>query len=79
MGRYHVADLRQASLYPAIVLTVVMGFVLFLFSFIIPKFAILLASTNAELPLVTKIIFGASDFAKKKLVDVGGGSVPPDP
>lgn len=60
-----VADLRQASLYPAIVLTVVSGFVLFLFSFIIPKFAILLASTNAELPLVTKIIFGASDFAKK--------------
>src|SRR6185503_5135 len=60
-----VADLRQASLYPAIVLTVVLSFVLFLFSFIIPKFAILLASANAELPLVTKIIFGASDFAKQ--------------
>ncbi|HVR35841.1 MAG TPA: type II secretion system F family protein [Methylomirabilota bacterium] len=59
-----VSDIRQASLYPAIVLTVVSGFVLFLFSFIIPQFAELLTSVNVELPLMTQIIFGISGFAK---------------
>src|ERR1043166_7156364 len=42
-----IADLRQASLYPLIVLTVACVFVLFLLSYIIPKFAALLASTHA--------------------------------
>src|SRR5213075_622239 len=37
-----IADVRQASLYPAIVSVVIFAFVLFLFSFIIPKFAGLL-------------------------------------
>src|SRR6266516_5452299 len=60
-----IADLRQASLYPAIVLTVVCSFVLFLFSFSIPKFAMLLAQTHAPLPMITQIMFGLSDFAKK--------------
>ncbi len=60
-----IADLRQASLYPAIVLTVVCAFVLFLFSYIIPKFALLLTQTHAPMPMITQIIFGLSDFAKK--------------
>jgi type IV pilus assembly protein PilC len=59
-----IAEIRQASLYPMIVMTVVAGFVLFLFSYIIPQFAELLKATNAPLPLVTQIIFGVSDFAK---------------
>jgi type IV pilus assembly protein PilC len=59
-----IADVRQASLYPAIVLTVVSGFVVFLFSFIIPKFALLMTSVNVELPLLTRIIFGVSGFVK---------------
>ena len=59
-----IAEVRQASLYPLIVMTVVGGFVLFLFSYIIPQFAALLKSTNAPLPLITQIIFGVSDFAK---------------
>jgi type IV pilus assembly protein PilC len=59
-----LADIRQASLYPAIVFTVVSGFVLFLFSFTIPKFAELLTSVKVKLPLMTQIIFGVSDFAK---------------
>src|SRR6266516_1592095 len=60
-----IADFRQASLYPAIVMSVVAAFVLFLFSYIIPKFGLLLASTKVPLPLVTQIIFGLSDFAKR--------------
>ena len=57
-------DVRQASIYPMIVLTVVCAFVLLLFSFVIPKFVTLLAAANVALPLLTQIVFGASDFAK---------------
>ena len=60
-----IADIRQASLYPAIVFSVVCAFVLFLFTYIIPKFVILLESTHVPLPMVTQVIFGVSDFAKK--------------
>src|ERR1043166_137576 len=60
-----IADIRQASLYPAIVFSVVSGFVLFLFTYIIPKFVMLLESTHVPLPMMTQIIFGVSDFAKK--------------
>jgi len=60
-----IADVRQASLYPLIVLTVVSGFVLFLFTNIIPKFSELLASVKVPLPLITVIIFGVSDLIQK--------------
>jgi len=59
------AEVRQASLYPAIILSVVSAFVIGLFVFIIPRFEALLKSTNAELPLVTQIVFGISDFLKE--------------
>src|SRR5262249_48538574 len=59
-----IADVRQASLYPAIVSVVIFAFVLFLFSFIIPKFAMLLSGLKIPLPLITQIIFGAGDFFK---------------
>ncbi|HXI51245.1 MAG TPA: type II secretion system F family protein [Candidatus Saccharimonadales bacterium] len=59
-----IADVRQASLYPAIVSVVIFAFVLFLFSFIIPKFAGLLTGLHIPLPMLTQIIFGAGDFFK---------------
>ena len=59
-----IADTRQASIYPAVVVTVVGAFVLLLFSFVVPKFASLLTSAKVPLPLITQIVFGVSDFAK---------------
>jgi type IV pilus assembly protein PilC len=59
-----IADVRQASLYPAIVSVVILAFVLFLFSFIIPKFAALLTGLHIPLPLLTQVIFGVGDFLK---------------
>src|ERR1041384_1641204 len=59
-----IAEVRQASLYPAIVLGVVCGFVLFLFTYIIPKFVALLEVTHVPLPMITVIVFGASDILK---------------
>ncbi len=60
-----VADIRQATLYPSIVLSVICGFVLFLFSFVIPQFAKLLDKLNVKKPLLTEIILSAADFAKR--------------
>ena len=45
-----LADVRQATLYPAIVTTVIAGFTIFLFSFIIPKFADLLTRLKVQQP-----------------------------
>ena len=55
-----MADVRQATLYPSIVITVVAAFVLFLFSTIIPKFAALLDKLNVQQPLLTRIVLTAS-------------------
>jgi type IV pilus assembly protein PilC len=59
-----LADVRQATLYPAIVCTVITAFVIFLFTFIIPKFADLLTKLKVKQPLLTQIVFGVGDFAQ---------------
>lgn len=59
-----VSDIRQATIYPAIVLFVVCLFVLVLFTFVVPRFVSLLSVAKVELPLITRIVFAASDFAK---------------
>ena len=60
-----MADIAQASLYPGIVLLVVLIFMLFLFSFIIPQFAKLLTSLRIELPFITKFFFSVGAFAQQ--------------
>jgi type IV pilus assembly protein PilC len=57
-------QVRQASLYPAIVITVVMGFTVFLFTFIIPKFAALLDSLGVQQPFLTRAVFSAGYVMK---------------
>lgn len=57
-----MAQVRQASLYPAVVSVVILCFSVFLFTFIVPVFAKLLGSLGIELPLITKIVFGLGDF-----------------
>lgn len=58
------ADIRQATIYPIIILVVMGAFILLLFTLVIPKFIILLETLKLELPLVTKLVFQSSDFAK---------------
>jgi type IV pilus assembly protein PilC len=59
-----VSDIRQATIYPAIVLGVVCLFVLVLFTFVVPRFVSLLSVAKVELPLITRLVFAASDLAK---------------
>jgi type IV pilus assembly protein PilC len=58
------SDVKQATIYPAIVMITTAIFVLVLFTFVVPKFVGLLKVAKVALPLPTKIVFGASDFAK---------------
>ena len=60
-----LADVRQATIYPAIVVTVIAAFVIFLFTFIIPKFSDLLTKLHVPQPLLTQIVFGVGDLAQK--------------
>lgn len=60
-----MADVRQATIYPAIVFLVVCAFVMILFTFVVPRFVKLLAVANVALPLPTQIVFGVSGFAKQ--------------
>lgn len=60
-----VTDVKQATLYPGIVITVVSLFVVFLFAFVVPTFANLLTKLNTPLPLVTQLVFGLGDTAKR--------------
>lgn len=57
-----VNQVRQATLYPAIVSFVILCFAIFLFTFIVPTFAKLLGSLNVPLPMITQIVFGLGGF-----------------
>jgi type IV pilus assembly protein PilC len=60
-----LADVKQATIYPAIVSIVIACFTIFLFSFIIPKFSALLRSVKVEEPLLTSIVFGIGEFTQQ--------------
>src|SRR5262249_23198654 len=49
---------------PSIVITVIFAFTIFLFTFIIPKFADLLTKLKVEQPLLTRIVFSVGEVAK---------------
>ncbi len=56
-----VSDIRQASIYPAIIVTVVSTFVVILFTFVVPRFVQLLEVSKVKKPLLTEVVFGISD------------------
>ena len=56
------ANIKQATTYPIIILITLTGFILILFTFVIPKFVELLTSLNVPLPLPTRIVMSISEF-----------------
>lgn len=56
------ADIRQATIYPTVVVIVIAAFVLVLSVVVIPKFKMLLSQLKTDLPLCTEIVFNTSDF-----------------
>ncbi|HPQ80599.1 MAG TPA: type II secretion system F family protein [bacterium] len=55
-------NIKGATLYPKIVLTVLILAVMFLMTFVVPKFTAFYSRYGAELPLPTKILIGVSSF-----------------
>lgn len=52
----------SAMVYPVIVMFIAVAILVFLMIFIVPKFKEMFANTDQELPLISKIVFGTSEF-----------------
>jgi len=52
----------SAMVYPVIVMFIAIAILVFLMIFIVPKFEEMFASTESELPMISKIVFGTSKF-----------------
>lgn len=57
-------DIRQATTYPVVVSLLLAGFVLYLFSAVVPGIAKILVDLKVPLPLVTKAVLLISDLVK---------------
>jgi len=53
---------KGALMYPAVIFTLLIGVVVAMLVFVIPKLQELFISSGAELPLITKIVVGLSNF-----------------
>lgn len=52
----------SAMVYPVIVMFIAVAILIFLMIFIVPKFKEMFANTEQELPMISKIVFGTSEF-----------------
>lgn len=55
-----MAEIRQALIYPVMVLVAATGLVLMLFTFVVPRFVALLLDLSLEVPLLTRIVMTIS-------------------
>ena len=69
------AKIGSALMYPAVLLTLATGAVVFLLVFFIPRFQTLFAGFHAALPLLTRIIVGASDFLRQYGLWIAGALI----
>lgn len=61
------AEAVSALVYPAILITVGFAAVLFIFSFVVPKFANMLQGKKADLPWLSEVVLTAGMFVNKNL------------
>ena len=57
-----MGDVKQATLYPAMISVAVLGLVFLMFSFVVPQFAVIFDSLHMELPTITKVVVAIGDF-----------------
>ena len=57
-----------AMVYPAVIAVVAFGVVIFLLTFVIPRFAEIFTSFGSELPWPTRILLGSSNFVKSYII-----------
>ena len=59
-------QMKSAMTYPAVVLTIAFGVLIFMLTYLVPQFTAMFESNGAELPAITKAIIATSDFIKNK-------------
>jgi type II secretory pathway component PulF len=69
------SKVMTAMLYPAILLALALGVLVFLLVFFIPKFQTIFSGFGAELPLLTQVIIAASDALRNYGLLIVGGVV----
>lgn len=57
--------IKASLFYPVTVVIVAIGVVVFLLTFVLPKFAVVFAKVNVPLPLITKIMLNIGDFLRR--------------
>ena len=58
----------SAMTYPVVVLTVAFAVLIFMLTYLVPQFAAMFESNDAELPAITLAVLGASDFIKENYI-----------
>lgn len=55
-------DVKQATIYPACIISAVVALIVLLMTFVFPRFTVIFERTNVPLPLPTRIVMGVSTF-----------------
>lgn len=56
------SEIKQATIYPSMVILAAFAFIMLLFTFVVPRFTKLLIGFGVELPVPTQIVMGIADF-----------------
>ncbi|MEM9056446.1 MAG: type II secretion system F family protein, partial [Pseudomonadota bacterium] len=59
-----MADIKQASVYPSLILAAVAGLIALMFVVVVPKFATIFSELDIELPALTRGVVQIGDFAR---------------
>jgi type IV pilus assembly protein PilC len=60
--------IKEALVYPALIMVVFVGISLMILTFVIPKIAVVFSNMNVQMPLVTKVMIFMSDIILKKTI-----------
>ena len=61
-------QMKSAMIYPVVVLTIAVGVLIFMLTYLVPQFTSMFEDQGAELPLITKMVLATSNFIKSKYV-----------
>lgn len=59
-----LGDVKQASLYPALILAAVLGLITLMVTFVVPRFAEIFEDLQLDLPLLTRAVIALGDWAQ---------------
>lgn len=65
----------QALVYPVLLMTAILGLIIVLLTFVLPRLMKLFPGGRADLPRETRIVMGLSDFLVGNLAAIGAGAV----